>query len=392
MNSQRFIFPVLVILVALASAWWWSRQVPYLLTLTPMSQEQVLHSALGGDFRMFWSAGHVAAKDDASKAYDRAAIAAQEPMRQLRPDQGIAVPLMYPPTILPVLSLFGRQPFPEAWLLYEGASLALLLLGVVAAFPRQVWAVPVALGFGGVWLTLDFGQNTVILTALYLLVLASAPLKEGRMGVLLALATFKPHLGAVMPLWLLLRRQWLAVLVAGGTTALMFAVTYYAYGPEILQDYRNGLQFAFERLEAFKQVRPETMISVYACLRQWGVSSQIAFIAQGVVALIALWGLVSCSRNAIDAQKPFAAAILAALLIMPHSYVYDLVLLLIPLLVFIRCAGERGWMLRDAEVILPMYFVPFYAADLNAVTRLPIVPILLLWSMYHVVHLAKVRD
>lgn len=392
MNRPLFIPSFVVVLVALLALAWWTQQVPHLLSVTPMSEDEVLHSELGGDFRVFWAAGHIAATADPRKVYDRAEIAKQDTLRELRPDQAIAQSLFYPPLVLPALAWLGDKPFAEAWLIYEGGSLLLLAVAVVLAFPRQVWALPVAAGFGGLWLALDFGQNTVLLTALYLLALACLPLKEVRLGAVLALASFKPHFGLVIPLWLILRRSWVAVLAASVFTAALVGLSVYAYGPEIWEDYLGSLQAASDRLADFKVVRPSTMISTYAAVRQFGFNHVEALVAQGGIALLALWGLISCARQSIDPQKPLAAALLAALLIVPHGYAYDLVLLLVPVLVMLKSASEHGWGLRDAEVILPLYLAPFYVPQLNLATRLPVVPLLLLWALYHLVQLSKRRD
>lgn len=392
MNRPLFIPPFLVILVALLALAWWTQQVPYLLSVTPMSEDEVLHSELGGDFRVFWAAGRIVATGDPRKVYDRAEIAKQDTLRELRPDQAVAHSLFYPPLVLPALAWLGDRPFAEAWLIYEGGSLLLLAVAVVLAFPRQIWALPVAAGFGGLWLALDFGQNTVLLTALYLLALACLPLKEVRLGAVLALASFKPHFGVVMPLWLILRRSWVAVLAASVFTVALVGLSVYAYGPEIWEDYLGSLQAASDRLTDFKVVRPSTMISTYAAVRQFGFTPVEALVAQGGIALLALWGLVSCARLSIDPQKPLAAALLAALLIVPHGYAYDLVLLLVPVLVMLKSASEHGWGLRDAEVILPLYLAPFYVPQLNLATGLPVVPLLLLWALYHLVQLSKRRD
>jgi voltage-gated potassium channel Kch len=392
MSRPLFIPPFLIVLVALLALTWWGQQVPYLLTTTPMSEDDVLHSETGGDFRVFWAAGRIVATGDPRKVYDRTEIAKQDTFRELRPDQGVAQSLFYPPIVLPALAWLGDKPFPEAWLIYEGASLLVLAVAVVLAFPRQVWALPVAAGFGGLWLALDFGQNTVLLTALYLLALACLPLKEVRLGAVLALASFKPHLGLVIPLWLILRRSWIAILTTSVFVAALVGFSVFAYGPEIWGDYIASLRAASDRLADFKVVRPSVMISTYAAVRQFGFDHVEALVAQGGVAVLALWGLVTCARQSVDPQKPLAAALLTALLIVPHGYAYDLVLLLVPVLVMLKKVDEHGWELRDAEVILPLYLAPFYVPQLNLGTGLPVVPLLLLWALYHLVQLSKRQD
>ncbi len=339
-EGRRFVVPpFLFVLVGLGSFFLYGIYGEGFKTFRPLQPAEITTTLRGGDFRIFWSSGYFVARGDWARAQDDASLKALPPLQHVGVGGNLA---LYPPHWLWLMGTFGALDFPTAWMIYLWVSVLLFLVGVGLAFRETYPAVPLALGFGGFWLVLDFGQNTLALAALYLLARAALPKRERAAGLCIGLATVKPHLGILLPLWLLLRRHvgsvfW-AVLVLGGLVALMT----HQYGPALWLDYLHALRKPVDRLLAFETVRPEAMISTYAGLRLAGLNATHALIGQGVVALLALKMMVSTCRRSYDPHLPFAATIVATLLVLPHAYGYDLILLIIPLLVLVERAHAQA--------------------------------------------------
>jgi len=377
---SRLVLPVLVLIViGIGSAIGYGKNLTHLLQLQPMPESDVTGSLRGGDFRFFWSEGYYVARGEAVRAYNRSDIVALPPMPPVNPGSHLS---LYPPVWFLLVEPFGAMDFPTAWFVWMWGSVALYLAGVIMAFRREIYAVPLALGFGGFWLALDFGQNSVALAGLYLLVLACLPKREFPAGVLLGLAALKPHLGLPIPLWLFFRSHTMAILWAVLAIAALVAASWLRYGPEVWHVYLGEVYRPLKRLADFESVRPERMISLYASLRLWGAEAVTALVAQGVLALVALGMLIAVCRRAWDPQLPMAAAVVAGLLVTPHAYGYDLALLILPILVLVRRAQKRGWEIGDFEVFLPAYGLPFFTAYVNEATHLPVVPAYLLLFLY----------
>lgn len=371
--------PFLLVLVGLGAALLFGFYGGGFDTFRPITPSEITTTLRGGDFRIFWSTGYFVAQGDLARAHDDASLKALPPLQHVGVGGNLA---LYPPSWLLLVEQLGALDFPMAWALYLWGSVALFLLGVGLAFRGTPYAVPLALGFGGFWLALDFGQNTLGLAGLYLLTLAALPKRELAGGVCLGLATVKPHLGVLIPLFLLLRRHvgaifW-ALVVLGG----LIALAAHRYGPDVWTDYVESLRKPVNRLLAFETVRPEAMISTYAGLRLAGLTATHALIGQGLVALLALKMMVSVCRRSYDPHLPFAATITATLLVLPHAYGYDLVLLVIPILVLIARAQKRGWRLEDWEALLPAYLAPFFVVALNLAVRAPVFPLILLLLLH----------
>jgi len=293
----------------------------------------------------------------------------------------------YPPTWLLIVRVFGALAFPQAWLAYLWASLGLVLVGVVAAFRSQLrFAVPLTLGFCGVWVAAAFGQNTLGIAGIALLGLAALPRHSLLGGICLGLVTFKPHLSVLIPLALVAGRFYraLAGFVLGAVG--LFAASLASFGPAAWLDYLQNATRPIDRLLEFKTMRPELMISTYAGLRVGGLGSVWALTGQAVVALGAAVALVGIVRRSPSPQLALAATVVATLLAVPHAYSYDLVLLTIPILVLVSLAQEVGWQQQDLEVTTLAYLLPILVEPGNAFAHAPVTPLLLLVILQRLDH------
>lgn len=349
--------------------------------LSLMHASDVSSTTTGGDFRLFWAQGYLAASGKPLAVYSAADIAAVGPVASLRGKIDIR-PSFYPPNFVLLMEALGRLDFARAWHLYSWGSVLLLAFVTVLAFRREYYALPLLAGFGGLWCALSFGQNSIVLATLYLGVAAWSVRHEMAGGLLLALASFKPHLGILAPLMLLWRGQYATIMWAILGSAALAGLTVFYYSPQMWLAYFDVLRAPAERLLDFSNVQGSNMISLYATLRQHGLEPVYALAAQGVLALAAVQMLWRICRRALDPMLPVAALVTATLLVMPHAYSYDLVLLFIPIMVIVKRAQALGWCWADAEALLPAYAIPYYAGQLNQSLMLPVVPAILLLLLY----------
>lgn len=391
--SRWLSFPVLaLLLLGFGSGFLFIRQLPAgTLALQPMSAAQVTETLVGGDFRLFWAQGRLASQGQAEQAYLAEAIAAQAPVGAMR--EHITVrPSLYPPFTLLLLEPLGRLDFPKAWLVYSWGSLLALALVVLLIVPRQTWLIVLALGFGPVWVALGFGQNTLYLTALYLLLMSLSARHAIPAGMALGLAAFKPHLGVLAPLMLLLRRQFAVFAVATLTLIALIALSWLRYGEIAWLAYRDVFMAPIDRLAAFDNVSGSQMVSLYAGLRQLGLDFLPAATGQGLLAFVALVCLWRLCRKAHEAWLPVAALATAALLVMPHLYSYDLVLMLVPLLALVRWCQRYGWSTADICIFIAAYAVPGFASALHYQLNVPVMPALLLILLVRLVMLSEQHE
>lgn len=338
-------------------------------------QKQLYVTSAGGDFRDFWAMGKLAAQGHPEEAYN--GVKLHETARFAEMDIPVRkTGCLYPPLLLPLLEPFGQFEFDEAYQIYILISLTMLGAGVLMAFWKQPYALALLLGYGGLWKALAYGQNAIILCGLYLIVMALLPRFEKWGGLALGLAVFKPHIGILAPLVLFWRGQWGAFMTAALVVLLMLAGTTYLYGVSIWWAWYEALVLPVNRFFELNPLQLAKMAALFPNLLNAGAPSWLAALAQGVTALMAINMCWRICRRALDPQLPVAAMITAALLISPHVYAYDLLLLFIPLMVIIRRAQLYGWQWGDVEVVLPVYLLPFFLDEINLYTLLPVAPVL----------------
>lgn len=346
-----------------------------------MPPENVRQGIGGGDYRLFWAQGNLAAQGDPLGGYDANVINNTPAVRHLRDTIDVR-PSFYPPHFVMLMQPLGYLDYPQAWHIYNWGSVLLLAFVTVFAFRREYYALPLLGGFSGLWCALSFGQNSIILTALYMALAAWGARHERLGGLLLSIASFKPHLGLLVPLMLLWRQHYRTFVWAVLGVAALVAATLALYGEAIWLRYWEVLQEPMNRLVDFRHVQGQYMISLYSILRTHQVPPVYALLVQVALALVAVQMLWRICRRALDPMLPVAALVTATLLAIPHAYSYDMILLFIPVMVIVRRAQRYGWHWADVEALLPVYIIPYYVGAINSATQLPLAPLALLLLLY----------
>jgi len=169
--------------------------------------------------------------------------------------------------------------------------------------------------------------------------------------------TFKPQLGVLIPIAYLAGGHWKAIAYAAGTTILLVAASYFAFGGEAWQAFFDSLRSVSEGVQ--KSEYPiHKMPTMFAACRLSGVPVESAMIAQylamGVAALVVAWSWYK-SRSV-----ELAAAVLcgAVFLCSPYAYYYDMTLLVLPAIVLVRYALKSGWLAGEEIVLTLVWFAP----------------------------------
>lgn len=221
----------------------------------------------------------------------------------------------YPPTYGLIAAGFGWLTPWQAVLTFDALTLALLAL--VLRFVGKSWWFTAAMLLAPAALEGAMEhQNAALMTALIgggLLLLARRP-RCG--GVLIGLATIKPQLGLVLPLYLL-RRSPIAFLYAALAAVALAAASLWAFGVEAWQGFLNYTSPMMSNVLLTGQP-PEFaggLVSVFAAVKPYlGVRGALA--VQGAVSLAAvLAGLKTRSVPAL---------LILSLLASPYLHDYDL--------------------------------------------------------------------
>ncbi len=254
----------------------------------------------------------------------------------------------YPPNYLLLASGFGWLAPWHAVLAFDALSLALLV--VVLRLARLPWLLILAVAASPVAFE-NFleGQNAALLTALIGGGILLLPTRPRLAGVLAGLASIKPQLGVVLPLFLL-RRAPVAFAWAALAAVVLGAASLWAFGPGAWAAFWTVTRPAMSNV-LLTGKPPEFaggLISVFAAVRFLGVHA--ALVVQGVVSL----GAVFWAWRRKNAVEILVLAALAS----PYLHDYDLLGVALAVALLVRDRLERGFLPGEAILFFLAWFGP----------------------------------
>ena len=163
--------------------------------------------------------------------------------------------------------------------------------------------------------------------------------------------TYKPHLGLLFPLALVAGGRWRVFWTAALVATLLSAASWAAFGTATWSAFVQSLLQGSQAILAEGQGDWNKLQSLFGIVRALGGSETLAWSLQA--ALLGALALIICAlwRSAIAFDLKAAALAAGALLATPYLYMYDLVMLAVPMAFLVR-AGLRGQFLRGEMTAL----------------------------------------
>lgn len=325
---------------------------------------------LGVDFITFWAAAQLALEGRAQDAYEVARIYTAEQIAV--PGLKMRFAWFYPPSFQLIVLPLTLLPYLISYLTFIVVTLA----AYIAAF-RQIVVTSAAMwciaGFSGLWLNAIHGQNAFLTAAIAATALINLERRPALAGILIGLLSIKPQLAVLFPLALIAARAWRTMLVAMMTAVALTALSVFVLGTSVVPAFLAGVATAREALES-GSLPWSKMPSVFASLRQLGVSLPVAYCAHFAVASAAA-ALVWCTwRVPADAGLRSGILMTATFLISPYVYDYDLAWLAFPVAWYVKYASRHGWQWLDREIFCCVWFLPIVLANLTLIFPVPVGP------------------
>jgi len=299
------------------------------------------------DFTAFWGASRLALEGRATAAFDpdqfRAAL-------MLSSDEAPGDMLWaYPPAWhLAVLPL-GLMPFSVAWLAYSA-----LTLGAFAAAARPLarplpGGLALVLAGPAVIIAVTIGNNSLVSTAGLIGALAATQRQRWALaGFLIALLTFKPQLGLLIPVALAFGGYWRTIAWAAAGTVAVAAVSTAAFDIEYWQHFLSAMRFMGSLMQT-DLVRFERMMTWYALARTGGAPHELALPVHLAIAAGAAAAMAWIWRHPVTLDLKAASLCLAIPLATPYAFHYEMTLALAAAMFLIRDGVgatplERVWL------------------------------------------------
>jgi arabinofuranan 3-O-arabinosyltransferase len=295
------------------------------------------------DFVNVWAAGRtVLDGHPAAVVYD---VALHKSAEEAALGHGFAgkLPWNYPPTFLLAAAALALLPYLVAQVIWVFSTFAAYVAVVRAIIGHRV-GVLFACAYPGILPNVMAGQNGFLTAALLGGCLATMQRRPLVAGCLLGLLAFKPHLGILFPLVLIAGSFWRVIAAAVATVAVLVGASVLAFGVNAWEAFAGALPVVSQTTLSEGQGDFGKMQTMFTLVRWLGGTEGLAWAVQ--ISLIVLIAVLLCLmwRSRICFELKAAGLATGALLATPYLFLYDLVVLAVPMAFLLRAGAQGGFL------------------------------------------------
>jgi len=316
------------------------------------------------DFINVWSAGRLALDGHPASAYDWT-IQKQLQVAVLGQSYEGNFAWHYPPPFLFIASLLAHFSYAVAYAGWAAVSFIPYALVIQAIVGRRFGLV-LAAAFPVVLTNVLVGQNGFLTASLIGGMLYLLPTRPLLAGVCLGLLSYKPQYGLLFPLVLIATAQWRVFFSAALVAAMIALASWLAFGTESWQAFVNWLPMFSQAFLTEGRAYWGKMQSIFALTRFFGGSEQFAWVLQWIMTGVVAVVLVVLWRSRVRYSLKAAALATGTLLVTPYLFLYDLMVLAIPIAFLVRLGLGVGFRRYEVPalglVAFLLMFYPLFAA------------------------------
>jgi len=293
------------------------------------------------DFINVWAAGRLVLDGVPAQAYDWD-IQKQVEVTKLGQDFVGHFAWHYPPPFLFVASLLAMLPYPDGYAGWVYLSM-LPYLAVMRAIVGHWFGLLVALSLPAVLMNCYAGQNGFLTAALIGGTLYLIPVRPVLAGICLGLLSYKPQYGLLFPVVLIAGGHWRVFVSAAVTAAVIAIASAFAYG---LESWLAFFHWMPRFSQAFLTEGKATwwkLQSLFSLVRYFGGSEWLGWTFQWVLTASVAVVLWLMWRSRVPYTLKAAALGVGTLLITPYLFVYDMMVLAIPIGFLVRIGLRSGF-------------------------------------------------
>lgn len=287
------------------------------------------------DFVSFYAAGALADAGTPALAYDHAAHHAAE-------ERATAADIEYqyfnyPPVFLLLCAALAPLPYLVAFMLFEGATLALwLFVGCRIVGERSVTAVVALAALPVAFWNFGLGQNAFLTAGLFGAATLLIDRRPVVAGLLFGALCYKPQFGLLIPLALAAAGQWRAFAAAALSAAGLIVASLALFGAETWQAWLATVG-ASPTMYHSGRILFAGMANPFGAVLVLGAGAPAAYVVQAVASLAAAGLVVAVWRARLSLPTRAATLAAASVVAAPLALLYDLLL----------GAVAAAWLVRD---------------------------------------------
>jgi hypothetical protein len=300
------------------------------------------------DFLSFYISGKLIAQARAADLYNQPSrdaemlaivqthVATDAFVRPPTTPTNVRLPNLYAPQFALLFVPLARLPFlisAQIWvalsLIFFFACIHLVLKSCPSLLPHSRTVTLCAAAFPPLFHFFVRGQNSVLALACFTVAYLSFRAQyDWLAGIALGFLIFKPQFLVAIPLVLLLSQAWKPLVALVVSAAAQFAFTRIYFGPAVMHAYFATLQQISRAIDtaelSLAPIQMHSLRPFWSLLIPWpGVALTIYALTSIAVIVMA----AAAWRSPAPLTLRFSALTLAAVLVNPHLFVYDLLVL-----------------------------------------------------------------
>ena len=293
------------------------------------------------DFVNVWAAGRLVLEGHPALAYDWD-VQKQVELALLKQDFAGYFAWHYPPPFLFVAMLLAQLPYSAAFIGWVTASFV-PYLAVMRAIVGRSFGLVLAVAFPMVVSNALVGQNGFLTASLIGATLYFLPTRPMLSGVFLGLLTYKPQYGLLFPIVLVATAQWRVFFSAAATAVALAFVSGLACGTASWQAFFHWMPVFSQAFLTEGKATWWKLQSLYSLVRYFGGSEQLGWIFQWTLTAAVTVTLVTIWRSSVRYSLKAAALAVGTLLTTPYLFMYDMMVLAIPVAWLVRLGLAHGF-------------------------------------------------
>jgi hypothetical protein len=187
------------------------------------------------------------------------------------------------------------------------------------------------------------GQNGFLTASLIGGTLYLLPTRPVLSGICLGLLSYKPQYGLLFPLVLIAASQWTVFFTAALVAVAMAFASWLAFGTESWQAFFHWMPMFSQAFLTEGRAPWWKLQSLFSLVRYFGGTEQLAWIIQWIMTASVAVVLALMWRSPVRYSLKAAALAAGTLLTTPYLFMYDLMVLAIPVAFLIRVGLRTGF-------------------------------------------------
>jgi len=248
----------------------------------------------------------------------------------------------YPPPFLFVAALLAQLPYPVAFVGWVSASLV-PYLAVMRAIVGRPFGWLLAAAFPVVLTNTLVGQNGFLTAALIGGTLYLMPARPVLSGICLGLLSYKPQYGLLFPIVLIAASQWTVFFTAGIVAIGVAFASWLAFGTESWQAFFHWMPMFSQAFLTEGKATWWKLQSLFSMVRYLGGTEQMAWAFQWVLTAAVAVVLALMWRSRVSYSVKAAALAIGTLLTTPYLFMYDMMVLAVPVAFLMRIGLKSGF-------------------------------------------------